>query len=260
MNETPCEVIEDLMPLYIDEVCSASSKELVTKHLENCGKCHKKYMAMKNSELVADEAIELEHSYFKKFKRQMQIKELLGISLIWLLWLGGIWYMGILQLPYVMYVLTPVIMLLINIWTNPQEISYKKWDKVILMGTILLSMYEVVLSEYSTYTIIKQSSFLGIELSQLGPFIAVQLKGIMSIGILVLIHNYWRQRKQPITTFICIGMVSLASIYNMLLGRIDTQATYLLSLRQAEIIISLEVIGGILGYQVIQRYLKHRVF
>lgn len=35
-----CEVIEDLLPLYIDEVCSEESKKIVEEHLLGCNRCN----------------------------------------------------------------------------------------------------------------------------------------------------------------------------------------------------------------------------
>ena len=37
-NET-CNIVQDLLPLYYDDVCSPSSKRLVEKHLKTCEKC-----------------------------------------------------------------------------------------------------------------------------------------------------------------------------------------------------------------------------
>ena len=36
-----CEIIRDLLPLYVDDVCSTETKELVEKHLKNCNECQK---------------------------------------------------------------------------------------------------------------------------------------------------------------------------------------------------------------------------
>ena len=45
--KTNCKVIEDLLPLYIDEVCSDESKRLVEEHLEECDACSAKLNAQK---------------------------------------------------------------------------------------------------------------------------------------------------------------------------------------------------------------------
>lgn len=36
-----CEIVEDLLPLYVDNVCSEQSKRAVEEHLQKCEKCRK---------------------------------------------------------------------------------------------------------------------------------------------------------------------------------------------------------------------------
>ena len=36
-----CEMINDLLPLYIDGVCSEESKKLVEEHMKTCDSCRK---------------------------------------------------------------------------------------------------------------------------------------------------------------------------------------------------------------------------
>ena len=38
-----CEIIKDLIPLYLDKVCSEDSRKLVEEHLAECSEC-RKYM------------------------------------------------------------------------------------------------------------------------------------------------------------------------------------------------------------------------
>ncbi|MGN0448325.1 MAG: zf-HC2 domain-containing protein [Acutalibacteraceae bacterium] len=42
----PCEMIQDLLPLYLDGVCSEESKKAVSQHLKECTGCNKLYTAM----------------------------------------------------------------------------------------------------------------------------------------------------------------------------------------------------------------------
>ena len=39
MDNQSCDIIQDLLPLYIDGVCSAASKALIKEHLLTCEKC-----------------------------------------------------------------------------------------------------------------------------------------------------------------------------------------------------------------------------
>ena len=45
MNQN-CEMVQDLLPLYLDEVCSDASRDFVGKHLENCPECNAVFMQM----------------------------------------------------------------------------------------------------------------------------------------------------------------------------------------------------------------------
>lgn len=48
-NLQECEIVQDLLPLYYDDVCSPSSKKFVQQHLENCRSCQKLYKELKNN-------------------------------------------------------------------------------------------------------------------------------------------------------------------------------------------------------------------
>ena len=70
--KTNCKVIEDLLPLYIDEVCSDESKRLVEEHLEECDACSAKLNAQKATITVDKEKIEQNlkaKDPFKKIRR-----------------------------------------------------------------------------------------------------------------------------------------------------------------------------------------------
>lgn len=42
-----CEIIKDLLPLYLDGVCSNDSKVMVEEHLAECDSCKAEFHAMK---------------------------------------------------------------------------------------------------------------------------------------------------------------------------------------------------------------------
>lgn len=58
MSTKLCEVIQDLLPLYIDNICSNESRRMVSEHLENCDECQKLYKNM--NQAVKQDSIELE--------------------------------------------------------------------------------------------------------------------------------------------------------------------------------------------------------
>ena len=50
MNDIPCGVIRDLLPLYTEDLCSEESKALVESHLKNCSDCRRLKENMKKTE------------------------------------------------------------------------------------------------------------------------------------------------------------------------------------------------------------------
>ena len=48
-----CNIIKDLMPLYIDQCCSKESEKAVTEHLTECKDCKALYEDMKSSDIPA---------------------------------------------------------------------------------------------------------------------------------------------------------------------------------------------------------------
>lgn len=59
-----CNVIKDLMPLYVDDCCCEESARLVAAHIEECADCRKTFRLMKQSCASAD--VQHVNSGFKK--------------------------------------------------------------------------------------------------------------------------------------------------------------------------------------------------
>ena len=48
MNKISCNIIRDILPLYVDGVVSEDTRAMAAEHLEQCGECRKQYESMKN--------------------------------------------------------------------------------------------------------------------------------------------------------------------------------------------------------------------
>ena len=55
MTNQDCDIIQDLLPLYIDSCCHPGSRELVEEHLKTCPACQKVYGEM-TGDIPAPEA------------------------------------------------------------------------------------------------------------------------------------------------------------------------------------------------------------
>lgn len=92
-----CEVIEDLLPLYSDNVCSDKSRKLVEEHLQECEKCR---VLMKNMAVVPIPCIEKEETekvaivkkVFKQIHRRWMASLIAVFMLIPMVFIGIMGY------------------------------------------------------------------------------------------------------------------------------------------------------------------------
>lgn len=80
-----CSVIEDLLPLYLDGVCSEESKAMVEEHLCECAQCNDKYDRQKDELMFTDKFIKenlKSKEPFKKIRRQHILKLVVTLVLI----------------------------------------------------------------------------------------------------------------------------------------------------------------------------------
>lgn len=77
-----CEIVKDLLPLYLDEVCSEESKKLVEEHLKECNDC-KKYLEELKFNIKENKIHEI--NVFKKFVKSIYFKIIRNAILITIL-------------------------------------------------------------------------------------------------------------------------------------------------------------------------------
>ena len=92
MPKTNCNIIKDLLPSYIDEVCSTDSKQCIEEHFNECENCKKIYEQSKSEILHVISLNEAEVDYFKKFKNTMSRKNLVLMIAAILLFLVTLYY------------------------------------------------------------------------------------------------------------------------------------------------------------------------
>ncbi len=76
----PCNLIKDLLPLYIDNVCSKESKEIVKNHLPECTDCKAYYNALTEGSEFASCQTEKERELVKaqtfiNVKKKLRIRQ-----------------------------------------------------------------------------------------------------------------------------------------------------------------------------------------
>ena len=91
-----CEIIKDLLPLYVDDVCSTETREFVEKHLKNCNECQKYFETMEKDENNKNNKNSDEKESIKNFNNKIKRNKIKAvvISLI-------IFVIGILLIKYI---------------------------------------------------------------------------------------------------------------------------------------------------------------
>lgn len=78
MKDIKCTIIQDVLPLYIDEVVSQDTKEMVDEHLQYCDKCQKEYESMKRDLNIP---VEYTDSLFNNISKKWRKKKVV-ISIV----------------------------------------------------------------------------------------------------------------------------------------------------------------------------------
>lgn len=73
-----CEIVQDVLPLYVDSACSASSTAMIEEHLDNCPKCkslYEKLCSDSGEEILKAEMV----GVVAKHEKQIKKKRILSI-------------------------------------------------------------------------------------------------------------------------------------------------------------------------------------
>ena len=99
MSKISCDIIKDLLPLYIDGVCSSDSINIIEEHLKDCPLCEAEFMNLQNNTDIKpsidkdiDKAVKTANKKIKKGKKRVVIKTLSIVSVL-LLVVGIIGYL-----------------------------------------------------------------------------------------------------------------------------------------------------------------------
>lgn len=85
MSKLNCEIIKDLIPLYVDNVCSSETKSVVDEHIEECKACNEFYRAIKNAPTLPSVETDVDKAVVKvgkKMKKHTKKAVIKAVSII----------------------------------------------------------------------------------------------------------------------------------------------------------------------------------
>lgn len=89
-NELTCDVVEDLLPSYVENLTNTVTNEAILAHVEQCENCREKLERAKTTDLQGQDTENREIDYLKKTKKGYQKKVMLGVILTGILFLIAI--------------------------------------------------------------------------------------------------------------------------------------------------------------------------
>ncbi|MCI7130710.1 MAG: DUF4825 domain-containing protein [Lachnospiraceae bacterium] len=96
MSKIPCEIIQDLLPSYIDELTSDVTNREVEAHMTECEQCRNVFEQMKAPDIETTETEEKEIDFLKKTKKKHRRNLILSAAVVWaiaILFFGARYYL-----------------------------------------------------------------------------------------------------------------------------------------------------------------------
>lgn len=84
MNQQPCELVQDILPLYVEESVSETTKAVVEAHLHECSECKRLFAELKNANPVLPDLKESlpEADTFKQWMKRLKTAGIIALILV----------------------------------------------------------------------------------------------------------------------------------------------------------------------------------
>ena len=256
MNKMNCEIIQDLIPSYIDGICSDATKECVEEHIRECNQCKRLTEIYQDTEVSDPNVVQKQIDGFKKFHGQMKRRNLFSVALIILLVGLGLYnfcsnFMSLSTIFY--YVLFPICMIGLYLFTgdNRDMKAAEKKDYIITVISMADILCGIGFMFYAINSVINGKKVFSMENEQLGPF-TNKVWGILFLLLVAgFVYLLIRMIRKNISnkSMICLQMMGmfLFLAYVTLLNRLDSIENFNRFFTQITVIIgSMGLLGSII--------------
>jgi len=216
MSKRECDIIKDLLPSYVDEICSEASKEWIEEHLKECEECRKTVIMLKDTEISAKQLEQESLDAGRKVIRQNLKRSLISLGLSALMFVvllcAFFWDNG--QIPVL---LLPVCMAMTwLVARNQRKVrSWDKWDSISLVVSVLAMCYGVGMVLIGFSRVAAGNTIFGRELTESGPFLSAQILGVIVVCAVVYFWQIVRILKHGRSGSILLNF-SLTGVFLML--------------------------------------------
>ncbi len=174
MSKISCDVVKDLIPSYIENLCSEDSREIVNEHISNCEDCKKLLEVMQQTELVSHSANVEQIDYMKKVKKHYYNKNILILFFYNVFILIGLLaaITGGRFIPLSVYLVVYPVLALSGYFILTDQLAQKKNDiwEILLSGIgVILLCYSMIITLYYISNLDRMAG--GLLPSEVGPLL-----------------------------------------------------------------------------------------
>lgn len=239
MSKLECDVIRDLLPSYVDGICSEASKRHIEEHIAECEECDRLMRQLRDMEIVTDRLEQREIDGLKKVKRHIRRQDISGAALVLSLILSAVCYSPLVsfgrwrQTVTVYCVLLGLCLLCSAIYVYCQKpgerMHWTDWliaglSAAVSVGVTSLLAYCLTSFDFSTGRLP-----FGIATGQMGSFMGSLLDGTAVLQMCLFAALIWRLMRKRVNNGwvwnLCLTGASLTQIYVSYLRRIDTSVS-----------------------------------
>lgn len=271
LEKISCNIIRDLIPSYVDEICSEESRNLVDEHIKNCMDCHTHLELLQNTMFTDEKGEKEKVSYLKKIKKFYAKWQIISLAFLMMTVIGSF---KIILDNYgsggeaLLYTIFPILIIAACCLAQDsgQMAKHSKLSLILIFASIVLTLYclglifagvSMILNAFNQDFILP----FGLSPDKVGPFFSSQLYAIivMQFGIFVL-SNVLGLKGIRVNKYIygfTLTCAYLAVGYICIQQNLSTPETYLISLSKMTICILIEgIISSAVASILVRKLLK----
>ena len=240
MEKMNCDIIQDLIPSYVDGICSEASKNCVEEHIETCAECREMVVLCKNNALTGNQAEQKVLEGFRKIKEKMKYSRIANMLLLTVLVSFGVrTFLRRTSINNFIFLLSFTVLfavcMCVNLVTgiNRQgEQRAEKADYIICILSIIINISIPLLTYYCLQKNLTtpESILFGVGRAEIGPLIDRLIFAAFLIQLLFFFYHLLRMDKRKGNTAVlscsAVTGIFLASVYHALFRRLDTLESF----------------------------------
>lgn len=223
-NKLNCNIIKDLLPSYLEGICSQDTRYIVEEHLSECTDCRRLRQMLSETELVSEQTSRLEINYIKKLKRHFMKQGFFSSLILAALILTGL-TVSVKNSSFTAntYFVSLPVLLLITRAVIPIPVLHEKTEKkqkIMAVLSAALTAYDCLLTAVLLYHFLhvsEQSSFVLPE--QAGPFLDTQLMITAFLQAAMYLAGLFRTLHGKAASFPCMGIYLTGGLISLSLDR-----------------------------------------